>query len=488
MPYTRGQLAQQAQQAQLQLFSQPAIPPPSANFDFDFLMTADKTAIISGLNNFSNLGDYSHTIRSLGEESLNGFIRKLVYQAGYNVVLKSSVRDDTDSLVYEYLVGQCINHFSKYYPFFSYTFAACQYKNEAAWTQMKNAPGGSIAAYIDVMTLGDVNAFIANGCANNKISCLLTQYVPMSGNILDIVKSFSPTLDPTFDTKVKVLNKKQLEAECKKIGMMVSPKAKKQDFIDKLQSYYNKLIYPASHVGILNQITLFFHMTYTMLSSLQNFLTHYDLHAGNVAVVKVPDGKAVTVIYYKGGNNVLQFKTALIPVVIDYGRCFVDCTALGGLKSSDVITSVCRQDSSSGGPCINSCGNDRGYSFSPEYDSKTNTFAETDEDSYFINYTKRNKSHDLRFLRYFASSIDFSQVNHPLVGLFGRIESSSTPFGLPEMASLPDGMVRNVDDALAQLTAILQMPGFTTGFEGLQEYGTVHINTDLRAPFAFVKN
>jgi hypothetical protein len=79
MPQTRGQLAQQAQAQAQPLFSQPAIPPPSNNFNFDFLMTADKTAIITSLNNFSNLGEYSHTIRPLGEQSVNGFIRILEY-------------------------------------------------------------------------------------------------------------------------------------------------------------------------------------------------------------------------------------------------------------------------------------------------------------------------------------------------------------------------------------------------------------------------
>lgn len=488
MPLTRGQIAaQQAQaQAQPQLFSQPAIPAPDANFNFDFLMTADKNAVLSALNNFQNLGDYQHDIRQLGAESANGFIRKIKYQAGYDVVLKSSQQDDTDSLAYEYLVGQCINFFSQYFPGFSYTYAACQYKNDTQWQRMKDGPKMEpLSNFIDLLDTRSIENLIGNGCINNKRTCLLTQFVPMVGACIDDVETFAPVMDPTFEQKVAPLNKKQLVEQCKAIGMNVSPKATKGDLIKKLTSHYNKFVYPPSHIGKLDVYTLIFHMTYVMLSSLKNYLTHYDLHNKNVSIVPVPGGRALTVHYYSGGNLIMRYKTALLPVIIDYGRCFVNCAAM---QSFEVLKRVCSMDTPRGGPCADSCGNERGYSFSSPYNQATNSFDETDEYSFYINYTKKNNSHDVRFLSDFYASIDFSHVaSHPLVELFRRIVPSRTEFGFPEMASAGDGYIRNVDDALQQLTALVQRPGFQTGFEGLPEYGQLHIHADLREPFTFVK-
>ena len=193
----------------------------------------------------------------------------------------------------------------------------------------------------------------------------------------------------------------------------------------------------------------------------------------------------MSVHYYTGGKLIMAYKTAILPVVIDYGRCFVNCAAM---QSFEVLKRVCSMDTSRGGPCADSCGNERGYAFSSPYKQATNTFDETDENSYYINYTKKNNSHDLRFLKYFYSSIDFVNVaTHPLVVMLSRISTSMTEFGFPEMASVPDSTIRNIDDALKQLTALVQRQGFTTGFEGLPEYGQLHIHTDLRAPFTFVK-
>jgi hypothetical protein len=414
------------------------------NFNFDYLMQPDKTAFLAALQNFQNLSLYAAYIKPIGQVSANGFIRQLKYMPGFDVVLKSSMQDDTDSLVYEYLVGQCINHFSSYFPFFSYTYAACQYRDLTWWGRMKEGvPKGDILAepllaYVDVMNTSDLTKLIANGCSNNKISCLLTQFIPMAGDLTDFTKQFS--VNQVFDPQ---------------------------------------------YIGYLNQITIFFHMTYRMLASLQTFLTHHDLHAGNVAMVKVPDGKAIIVKYYNGGKKILQYKTAYVPVIIDYGRCFVNCSAV---QSFNVMKTVCALDATRNGPCANSCGDRTGWGFSTPYNPNNNTFTPTDKNHIYLDYTKKNISHDLRFLKFFSSSFDFSHVaNHPLVGLFQRIAPSDSDYGWPEMGSVGDSWIRNVNDALAQLEAIVNLNDFNSGFNNLPDYGMLQINVDLSSPFKFTK-
>jgi len=479
------------------LLSQPTIPPPNDYFNIDFLFTPDKSAILFELNSFRNLAEYQMAIEIIGQPSANGFIRKLKYQAGYDVVLKSSMADDTDSLVYEYLVGQCINVFSKYYPCFSYTYAACQYQSEALWKRMSEAIRGqpfneSIANYIQLMSVSDITSLIQSGCANNKISCILTQYVPMRGDLIDFIKPFS-RFNTNFETELNKLKVADLKKMLEDNSIPFSPKQKKAGLISAL-TVLNKYVFDVSRTNELYKVALVFHMTYQMLNSFKNYMTHYDLHTGNVSMVIIPDNKVVEVIYKTSNKEVMRYKTTFIPAVIDYGRCYVNCSALGtSIDSHELLKTVCANDESKGGPCVKVCGNERGYSFSSPYNAKTNKFDETDVDSFFINYTKKNNSHDLRFLKFFNDRMDFSQVDksnyiYNLVQLLSRMTPSPTAYGFQEKASVSGSPeIRNINDALEQLTALVSNPAFVSGNEGIPLYGTITIHTDLRSPFSFVK-
>ena len=158
------------------------------------------------------------------------------------------------------------------------------------------------------------------------------------------------------------------------------------------------------------------------------------------------------------------------------------------VQSFNVMKTVCALDATRGGPCADSCGNRRGWGFSTPYDPNNNVFYPTDKNNIYLDYTKKNMSHDIRFLKFFSSKFDFSHVaSHPLISLFNRIAPSDSPYGWPEMGSVQDSWIRNVSDALAQLESIINLSDFNSGFNHLPDYGTLQIAVDLAKPFVFTK-
>ena len=96
------------------------------NIDLDILLNSNPDDFLRKVEYFQNLENYSSKIKKIGENSANGFIRKLQYitpDQTYSIVLKGSQNANSDSLVYEYLVGQCINVYARFYPCFAKTYS-----------------------------------------------------------------------------------------------------------------------------------------------------------------------------------------------------------------------------------------------------------------------------------------------------------------------------------------------------------------------------
>jgi len=99
------------------------------NIDLDILFDSQPEHFLQDVGYFQNLKNYTSQIEradGIGSTNSNGFIYKLQYvkqsHAPLSVILKVNQHIEADNLVYEYLVGQCINEYSKFYPCFSKTY------------------------------------------------------------------------------------------------------------------------------------------------------------------------------------------------------------------------------------------------------------------------------------------------------------------------------------------------------------------------------
>jgi hypothetical protein len=162
---------------------------------------------------------------------------------------------------------------------------------------------------------------------------------------------------------------------------------------------------------------------------------------------------------------------------------------------------VCQNDTrSKGGVCLHSCGNATGYQFSTNYDDKAKSFVRARDDNFYIDYTRRNMSHDLRLLNDITDTFNFSAVSggkeyiqQTLIADFfmTKMKPMDCEFGSMEREFSPTGRISNVNDAARLLTEIVANPQFiekNNEFLGIKKkalYGRLQIWTDLSRNFVF---
>jgi hypothetical protein len=217
-------------------------------------------------NNFTNF-DYAVNRRRIGAPSNNGFIYEIEYKhQNYfaHAILKSSVRTDSDNLMYEYKVGQTVNRFNKHFPCFVETYGVYKYNTDAGWRNSQN------------------------GISINKLQNILTQY-------------------PTTNYKDSCINSQYISILIQHIkdAPTIHSKSVSQEFKE------NDLLY------CLYQI-------YYTLSMLSNDFTHYDLHTNNVLLYKPVNGKYIQYHYHLPDGTIVSFKSRYIVKIIDYGRSYVN--------------------------------------------------------------------------------------------------------------------------------------------------------------------
>ena len=463
-----------------------------ANIDLDILFNSNPDEFLHSVEYFQNLEKYSSVIQRIGEKSYNGYVRKLEYNISgetYSVVLKGSLNFKSDSLVYEYLVGQCINVYAKYYPCFVKTYSVGSFITPHDYFIFSEIPAEYILpnpfhTYINTLDLTNIENMVVHGCKNNKYLVVLSQYLPIRYNLNDFLKKSS--------NKIKTID-------------IHNHKFSHSYFI-KNESIYK-----------LYALTTILHMVYQLLSSFANIFTHYDLHLENVVLIKAPKGKFINVIFHYPDGHVLQYNMCYMPVIIDYGRSFINCKELDAstVSSDEIMKSVCRNDirSKSSASCMETCGNESGYKFSTDYDEKTDTFKPSSSDTYFIDYTRHNISHDCRLLHELLHYFDFKNltknsfiVKNLVTDFFDRLYRMDDRFGTHERTTktAPKGQgepsllqkifkrtptIDNVIMAADKLTDIISDPKFNINNDQILStktlYGTLHIWTDLSRPFQF---
>jgi hypothetical protein len=411
------------------------VDPISLVFHLDF------EAILRDTQNFGNLSNYSREVKSIGTNSANGFIRKYKYNSEHyevDVVQKNNLNYMGDSLVYEYLVGQCVNHFASFYPCFSKTYQICKYNTPADYKQILYLKDPVLPTGLDkmltVLNTDDIAELIKTGCANNQHICIMTQYLPFD---IDLGKYLD---DPSRETSTL--------------------------------------------------ITILY-LLHACLASFSNQFTHYDLHYENVQLVKIPNNKYSIFRMHLPNGRVISFKTNYIPCIIDYGRCYVNCAAL---NSTDIYRTVCEYDSNNPDPkqrvCGESCGNSTGYEVGPKYDRNTKEFIPATYENDYIDPTRRNISHDLRNLNYINKRYEFTKNTYSdrsLNELLQSLTPSYSNFGQEEETEMEPNIINNVLSANRAFIKIIDNPRFVAEnnaqFRSSSYYNTVDIWTDLSRPF-----
>ena len=432
-----------------------------ANIDLDILFNSNPDEFLRSVEYFQNLEKYSQQIEILNIDHIsgsNGYIRKLQYISdaqSYSVILKYSQGDDSDNLVYEYLVGNCINEYSRFYPFFSKTYSVSKFKNEDIYKifRLKHMPE-PFHTYIQPLDISNIETLIINGCRFNEDLTLFTQYIPHKYNLMNFLTNMC--LFRMHDRNIIDIQ-----------------------FIDKLY-----------------QITTILHMVYQLLSSFADKFTHYDLHMCNIVLVEVPNDRFIHVVYNYPDGRVLSYNTCYIPVIIDYGHCFVNCDQL---SSREVLKLVCKNDRRNVGKsfCNDECGNNKGYIYNAEYTSDTDIFVQSHvKDNHYIDYTRKNISHDCRLLHELLFHFDFNSlpkedfiVKHLVVGIFKNLARLDNRFGTHEEIESHTPIINNVIIAADKLTNIISDPQFNSNNDQILSskalYSTLHIWTDLSHPFQF---
>jgi len=391
---------------------------------------------------FGNLANYSREGSVLGGKSGHGFIRKFIYTSKYHtvdVVMKSALDKFSDSLVYEYLVGQCINHFAQFYPCFSRTYQICAYNTKKDFNKLKDAtdkfvlPKG-LDQMLGVVDSGNIDNLIKTGCSNKQLICIMTQYFNFEGSLKSCI---------------------------------------------------------SNGINACTLLTILY-LVYSCLASLSRQLTHYDLHDENIQLTKIPNNGYTLIRMHLKNGSVVSFKTDYIPTIIDYGRCYVNCSAV---NSTEIAKRVCFYDNKNPNKdervCKKKCGNESGYEL-PNFNKKTQTF---DPHQYadFTDISRSNISTDLRVL----NSLRFTFYGNNLLGnsysgtkltqMFKDLPLPSSTYVLPENLDMDLNRIRNIITAKNVFLAMIDNPNFIAENNAYCSsktyYNTVDIWEDLSRPF-----
>jgi hypothetical protein len=329
------------------------------NMDFFLNFNMTNQSILEKFQHFNNLELMNHTMLKIGKTSSNGFIYKIKFNnnlESFDTILKTTIDKKSDNNYYEFVVGNCINRIKEYFPNFVYTFNFLTL-SQSLKNNLKDASIFTKSEFIKDAIMKKINLNelqnnnnIGDGCENNDRASVLIEFIPNSLSLTDL------TNNSNFLSSVNNLN---------------------------IEVY-----------NILFQI-------YATLSALKEVYTHYDLHTDNIMFIEIPEQKKLQIDYNIEGK-IYSIYTSFIPVILDYGRSFVDCLNIDGITYSRIFSEVV-------------CDNPKCNSLKhPKCDAKKVglVIEKNEEDIYSkqadfhnINLRNKNESFDLRYLHNFMLNV-----------------------------------------------------------------------------------
>jgi hypothetical protein len=360
-----------------------------------------KKLINKHFNGFVDFKYLISPVKSIGNNiGANGFVKELTYERlGYraNAVLKSATKQDSDNLLFEYLVGQYINKQCYRFPCFIETYGWYQYNTPPDWREMQKTIDIDAEQLKLSLTIGKdavqnyIDSGINNNCSENKRSRFF-------------IRKECTEIDYLFKVAcAKSTYLSILIQHIKNAASMHSKILKHLDFPSK------SLLY------VLYQI-------YMPLATLSETFTHYDLHAENILIYEPVAGKYIDYKYILEDGTIVEFKSRYIAKIIDYGRCFFNDESNKEItgSSKSIYESICKN--------IPECnGRSDGFPITYTYCGEDQGFSNFDESEYglghSINSSVRNITHDLLLL-YRVKKILKYRSEHPeeLQPIFDNLE------------------------------------------------------------------
>ena len=399
----------------------------------------ERTKIFDFFNGFTNF-DFLTNTRSIGSESANGFVKELEYEREKykaHAILKSSIKWDSDNLLYEYVVGQVINkYFMNRFPCFVETYGHYRYRSGSGMREMFRTAGPGKIDLKQILTPYDKTSIpIAESCSASIYMCILIQHINGATSLGDKV----------FNTTEKG-----------------RPNQKKD-----ISFIMNDLLYSLFQV-------------YYPLCLMKNNYTHYDLHADNVILYKPSSDKYIQYHYHYNNGTKVSFKSQYISKIIDYGRSFFDVDQdeiYPGIRDSmDYYNMLCELPECNEGDDL--CGNETGYGWMEQQQG---------EYKHYINSSIRNMSHDLRLLSILHDNLDKVnfQSKRSYVELHNMLNKVyyKTLYGTPEVVNnYNNSKIVNVCDAENAIMKLIQdheqVNANNNYYSGMSKMGDLYIYED----------
>ena len=222
-------------------------------------------------------------IKRIGAVSANGFVNELKFtHKGYSsyAILKSSVKENSDNLMYEYRVGQFLNKMSLQFPCFVETYKVLKYPTNDSWELVRTTK--SMEASVFKKHVVPQAYSVKEACTSSKHIAVLIQHLKGVISMEDLVHS---------------------------------NESMNYDFISTL------------------------YQIYFVLDCMKGVFTHYDLHGQNVLLYEPSKTKYIA-YHYHTPTEVVQFKSIYLAKMIDYGRSYFKD---GTYSSKNIYDDVCTE-------------------------------------------------------------------------------------------------------------------------------------------------
>lgn len=355
-------------------------------------------------------------------EGNNGFIKKIIYKRQHfkaYAILKFQIKNNKDSLFYEYLVGFFLNNYLHKVPSFITTYGLFEYTSNTGLKENINVKDlKKLLNYVDI-NIHDPNFAIS--CTSN-ISILLEDIKPyyLLDNIIKNIEHY-------------------------------------HDFVN------------------IELISCLYQLYFT-LSFMHNHYTHYDLHLGNVLYYKPDADGYIKFVYHHVNKTKTTFYSQYLVKIIDYARSYINNQH--NFSSQRLQQQLCNTKE-----CEPYCGDNFGYYWINNKPSKNNSFISSKQrnishdlrylyeikrtlEKYNIDKNKYPKINDLVSHVLYGVGVDEEKEKR-----YGTIEINKSNYEKYEQ--LYPNYIKNVIDAKNYIQQLLSFNN--DYFKQFHEIGELHI-------------